>query len=140
MRVVRRQVAQRAGCDRCQEKMGTLGPGEVVPVAIEQMSEDLRLHLARGQSFVAIRVTFVADPIVGRRDGRAIRKNRGSKEHGVPVGRPDGVSGLRRNVGQLLRIARRAGCTVEIRQPDLLGTDAAAEEKDALAIRGKLNA
>jgi len=52
--------------------MGALVAGEVVPVAIKQMSEDMRLHLARGQCCVMVGVALVAYSIVGRRDRQAI--------------------------------------------------------------------
>ena len=58
--VVGRQVAQRARRDRQQEEMAALVAGEVVPVAIEQMCEDLRLDLAGCESGVAVGIAFVA--------------------------------------------------------------------------------
>ncbi len=138
MRVVGRQITQRAGLDRCQEKMRAFVPGEVIPVSIQKMSEDLRLDLAGGLCSIAIRIALVACRRIHCRDRRAIRINCGSKHRGAAVGRPDGVASLSRNVGQLLRVARRAGRAIEIRQPDLLGARAAAEEENVLAVGSKL--
>ena len=84
--------------------MEPLVAGVAVPVAIEQVGEDLRLDFARGQGCVAVDVALVAYPIVCWSDCRTIRVDGGGKNHGVAVGRPEGVIGFGGDVGQLFRI------------------------------------
>jgi len=101
------------------------------------MSEDLRLHLARGQSFVAIRVTFVADPIVGRRDAGQSGKTAEVKSTDS-VGRPDGVSGLVEMLVSFFALLV-APLHRQIRQPDLLEPTRPLRKRMLLP-SGKLNA
>ena len=56
--IVGGEVADFAVVDRDEKEMGALVAGEVVPVAIEEVGEDLRLDLAVGESRVAVGVAL----------------------------------------------------------------------------------
>ena len=120
--------------------MRTFFAGEVVPVAIEQMSKDLRLDLARCRRRVAVRITFIACGKVGGRDRRTIRIDSGGKNNGVPVGRPKGVIGLGGDAGELLRVAGRACSRIEGRRPNLLTALSTGKEEQGAPVGGKLHA
>ena len=107
---------------------------------IEQVRKNPRLHLARRQRRIPVRVALVSRAEIGRRNRRAIRINRGSKNHGVPIRQPERVVGLGRNPGQLLRIAGRAGSSIKVRRPNLLPALAPAEKQNPLPIRRELRA
>ncbi len=81
-----REVADFAVIDRYQKQVGPFVAGEVVPMAVEEMSEDLRLDLAVGQGFVAVGVAGVAGGKVGVGDGGAVRVDKRGEDDGVPVG------------------------------------------------------
>ena len=120
--------------------MAALVAGVVVPVAIEQVGEDLRLHLAGGEGGVAVGVAFVARCRVRCRDRRAIGIDGRCEDNRLAVRRPEGIVGLGGDGRQLFRIARGSGRAVEIRQPHLLAALAAAEQKNVLAVGRELRA
>ena len=61
-----------------EKEVGSLVAGEVVPVAVEEMGEDLRLYFAVGLLLVAISVALVAgsSASAGRDGGRSRDKRR----------------------------------------------------------------
>src|SRR5206468_3901080 len=98
--VVRVQVTEGAaicggaGVERNDEEVRAFFAGEAVPVAVEQLSEDLRLDFARRCGCVAILVALVAGGLIGCRDGRAIGIHRRGEYDGLAIGRPLGVVGF----------------------------------------------
>ena len=74
--------------------MAAFVSGEVIPMAVEQVSEDLRLHLAGGLGRIAIGIALIACGAIGSGDCRAIGVNGGSEDYGVAIGRPKGVVGF----------------------------------------------
>src|SRR5580700_1191699 len=102
--------------------MRPLIAGVMVPVAIEEMSPNLRLDLAIGLSLVAVGVALIAVREVGRRDWRTVGIHSRREDDGFRIRRPLGVISLRRNRGQLARVCCRTGRRIEVRQPYLLAT------------------
>ena len=137
-RIVGREIPHRAVLHRNQKQMAAFFAGVVVPMAVEQASEDLRLHRARRQRRIPIRITLVAGGRVRRGDCLAVWKHRGSNDHRLAVGGPDGVVGFGRDCGQFLRVGCFAVETVELGDPDLLRSASAAEEEDMFAVGRKL--
>src|SRR2546423_208900 len=81
------------------------------PMAIKELREDLRLHLALGYPLVALLVCGVVFRVgIDRR-----------QEHDVlPIGRPDSAVGARGNVRDLMRLTvESAAFGSEIAHPDL---------------------
>ena len=106
------EVADRAGVERNDEEMRALVAGEVVPVAVEQVSEDLRLYLAGRRGRIAILVALVAGGLIGRRDRRAIGIHRRREYDRLAVGRPLARCRLRlrwRSASSRLLVAPVAG-------------------------------
>ena len=74
--------------------MGALVAGEVVPVAVEEVGEDLRLDLAGGKAVVAVFIALVSRRKGVGADGGAVRVDVRSEDDGLGVRRPEGVVGL----------------------------------------------
>ena len=69
--------------------MTSLEFGECVPVPVEKFREDLRLHFAFLQFFIALPVAVVACRAGAWRRRIAIRINRRHEHDVLSVGRPD---------------------------------------------------
>ena len=119
--------------------MAPLIPREVVPMPIQQMRKNLRLHLTRRQRSIFIRIALVPRAKVRRRNSRTVRVDRRREQHEVPIRRPLRVISLGRNPRQLLRIARRAGSRIKVRRPNLLAVLSSRNKEHGVPIRGKLH-
>ena len=91
--VVGVEIADTAVLDRNQKEMGSLVAGEVVPVAVEEVGEDLRLDLARGQGLIALIVAFGSGAVVVGDNCRAVRIDGCGEDDGFAIGRPLRVVG-----------------------------------------------
>ena len=97
VRIVRREIADVLRIDGNEEEVRALVAGEVVPVAVEEMGEDLRLYLAGGERVIAVLVALVPG---GKRigaDGGAIR---------IDVRREDNGFASRATIWRCLRPSR----------------------------------
>src|SRR5580698_4224117 len=99
--------------------MFALVAGVVVPVAIEEVGEDLRLDLAGGEGLVAAGVAVVSGGEVGCGDGRAVGIDGRGEDDRLTVRRPLGVVGFGGDACELSGIVGSAGGGVEVGEPDL---------------------
>ena len=120
--------------------MRPLGPREVVPVPVQQLGKNLRLHLAGRLGRIALRVAFVALRAISKRNRRTVRIHRRREHHKVLVGRPARVVRLAGNRRQPLCVGRCAQRRVKIRGPNLRPALAPAHKQNPLVVRRKLHA
>src|ERR1700743_62743 len=105
--------------------MAALVACKSIPMAIEEMSEDLSLHFR-------LRTFFVALPVAGI--VRAIRINGRNEQNLPPVWRPYRTVGFCADLCELACIANFACCGVKWREPYLLSSVACALKQNPLAL------
>src|SRR5580692_11073863 len=121
--------------------MAALVAGEVIPVAVKQVGEDLGLHLAVVARLVAVDVAAIAVREVVIADCRAVWIYRRREDDRLSIRSPLRVVSLGPDEGHSLQVGGGARRRVKVCHEDLLmATFIRGEKQNALAIRRKLRA
>src|SRR5208282_3488826 len=129
-------LGSRGGCPHTliygdHEEMGALAFSVGIPVTIEEVVEDLGLHLGVFGFFQPFRVAG----LFGFRRAVAFRVDIGLEENVLAIGRPQFSGGFCGDRSQLVCAGDLSRCAVEVGDPDLRSLFFRRDESEALAIR-----
>jgi hypothetical protein len=136
VRVARIEIPKFPILQRHEKQMAPLVPGKRVPVPIQQLRKNPRLHFALRLGIIPL---LVARVLVGAwpPPGAAIRIHRRRKQNVFPIRRPSRVIRLGADVRQLPWLAHRARRCIKGSQPDLLTLFPRSQKRNLLSIRRK---